>query len=211
MADTKISALSAVGTPAGTDEFAINQGGASKKIALSQIKGYVEPLFNVATAAQGPGFAADTLVTASRIVLPQAKMQAGVVYRCKMVFTKTAAGLATPIFNVRTGTAGSTADTSRLSYTGVAQTAVIDTAYLEIQATFRAVGASAVLASWLRFDHDLASTGFANATRGFQGQAVSGTFDSTTASMGIEVSVNGGTSAAWTLQQCFAELLNTLD
>jgi hypothetical protein len=29
--------------------------------------------------------------------------------------------------------------------------------------------------------------------------------------MGIEVSVNGGTSAAWTLQQCFAELLNTLD
>jgi len=37
MADTKISALSAVVTPAGADEFAINQGGSSKKITLSQI------------------------------------------------------------------------------------------------------------------------------------------------------------------------------
>jgi hypothetical protein len=37
MADTKISALTAVTTPASTDEFAVNQGGASKKITLAQI------------------------------------------------------------------------------------------------------------------------------------------------------------------------------
>ncbi len=37
MADTKISALTAVTTPAGTDEFAVNQGGASKKMTLAQI------------------------------------------------------------------------------------------------------------------------------------------------------------------------------
>lgn len=211
MADTKISALTAVTTPAGTDEFAVNQGGTSKKLTLSQINAYTDQLFSVATAAQGPGFSSDTYVTASRIVLPQARMQAGVVYRAKLVITKTGAGTATPVFTLRTGTAGSTTDTSRLAYTGVAQTAVVDTAYLEIQATFRVVGASAVLAAWLRFDHDLASTGFANATRGFQGQAVSSAFDSTTASMGIGLSINGGTSAAWTVQQCFAELLNTAD
>lgn len=35
MADTKISALSAVVTPATTDEFAVNQGGTSKKVTLS--------------------------------------------------------------------------------------------------------------------------------------------------------------------------------
>ena len=38
MADTKISALTAVATPAGTDEFGVNQGGTSKKETLDQIK-----------------------------------------------------------------------------------------------------------------------------------------------------------------------------
>ena len=38
MADTKISALTAVTTPASTDEFAVNQGGTSKKMTLSQVR-----------------------------------------------------------------------------------------------------------------------------------------------------------------------------
>lgn len=37
MADSKISALTAVTTPASTDEFAVNQGGTSKKVALSTL------------------------------------------------------------------------------------------------------------------------------------------------------------------------------
>ncbi|MES2210963.1 MAG: hypothetical protein V4515_12395 [Chloroflexota bacterium] len=41
MADTKISALTAVTTPAGTDEFAVNQSAASKKVTLDQIKTFV--------------------------------------------------------------------------------------------------------------------------------------------------------------------------
>ena len=40
MADTKVSALPAVSTPAGTDEFPVNQGGASKKMTLSQVVGF---------------------------------------------------------------------------------------------------------------------------------------------------------------------------
>lgn len=211
MADTKISALSAAGTLDGTEEFPINQGGSSKKVTLAAINSYTDQVFSVATAAQGAGFATDTYVTASRIVLPQARMQAGVTYRVRSVWTKTAAGLATPTFTVRTGTAGTTSDTSRLAYTGVAQTAAADVMFLEMQCTFRAVGASAILASWLSYTHDLATTGFANAQRSFQGQAVSSTFDSTTASMGIGFSVNGGTSAAWTMQQLYAELINLVD
>jgi len=39
MANTKISALPAVATPALTDQFAVNQGGASKKETLQQILG----------------------------------------------------------------------------------------------------------------------------------------------------------------------------
>jgi hypothetical protein len=41
MADTKISDLAAVATPAGADEFAVNQGGTSKKETLTQIAAYV--------------------------------------------------------------------------------------------------------------------------------------------------------------------------
>lgn len=42
MADVKISALPAVATPAGTDEFAVNQGGVTKKMTLSQLLGAAE-------------------------------------------------------------------------------------------------------------------------------------------------------------------------
>ena len=37
MADTKISALAAVTAPASTDEFAVNQGGTSKKVTLDTL------------------------------------------------------------------------------------------------------------------------------------------------------------------------------
>jgi len=40
MADTKISDLTAVTTPAGTDEFAVNQAGTSKKMTLNQIQSF---------------------------------------------------------------------------------------------------------------------------------------------------------------------------
>jgi hypothetical protein len=41
MADAKISQLPAVVTPAGTDEFAVNQAGTTKKVTLNQISGAV--------------------------------------------------------------------------------------------------------------------------------------------------------------------------
>lgn len=42
MADTKISALTAVTTPAGTDEIAVNQAGTSKKVTLAQLLAYLQ-------------------------------------------------------------------------------------------------------------------------------------------------------------------------
>ena len=43
MADTKVSALPAVTTPAGTDEFPVNQAGTSKKLTLAQVKAFASP------------------------------------------------------------------------------------------------------------------------------------------------------------------------
>ena len=43
MADTKISALTSVGSVVGTDEFAVNESGTSKKATVSQLATFVAP------------------------------------------------------------------------------------------------------------------------------------------------------------------------
>jgi hypothetical protein len=210
MADTKISALSAVSTLDGTEIFPVVQGGVTEKVTLSQINSYIDPIRQVLTTAQTLG-TGDTYVTDSRIVLPQAKMQAGVYYKANLVITKTGAGVAAPVFTMRSGTLGTTSDTSRFTYTGVAQTAIADTAFVEVQVVFKVVGINAQTSWWLRFTHDLATTGFANITRDFQNHAAPANWNSTTAGTGIGLSINAGAASAWTIQQCTAELLNLAD
>lgn len=67
MADTKISALTAVVTPAGTDEFAVNQSSTSKKETLAQIQTFVNnaPVFAAgsATASTKPKLTSGTVLT----------------------------------------------------------------------------------------------------------------------------------------------------
>jgi hypothetical protein len=60
MADTKVSALTAVTTPALTDEFPVNQGGTSKKVTLDQI---------ISLAKMIGGYNRLTLAGAGRFVL----------------------------------------------------------------------------------------------------------------------------------------------
>lgn len=67
MADTKISALTAVVTPAGTDEFPVNQAGTTKKTLLSQIKTFVSTALafaaGSASANSWPKFTSGTILT----------------------------------------------------------------------------------------------------------------------------------------------------
>ena len=65
MADTKISALAAVVNPAATDEFAVNQGGTSKKMTLAQ----VGPLITASGAAPATGVAHQGAAPSQTIVL----------------------------------------------------------------------------------------------------------------------------------------------
>lgn len=209
MADTKVSALTAVTTPVGTFEIPGNEGGASKKLTLAQVNAYCEPLCNAAVATQTPA-ATDTYVTGSGITVPTARLQAKTLYRCRVSVTKTAAGVVAPIFNLRYGTAGSTADTSRGALTLAAQTAVIDTGYFEVIAVFNTVGSgtSAVIRSHASCTHQLATTGLSIGGGG--ASAVSGGFDSTVAGSILGLSVTPGTSAAWTINTVIAELINLL-
>lgn len=67
MADAKVSALTAVVTPAGTDEIPVNQAGTSKKLTLAQVETYVltSPVFPAGSASAGswPLLTAGTLLT----------------------------------------------------------------------------------------------------------------------------------------------------
>jgi hypothetical protein len=57
VADTKISALTAVVTPASTDEFPVNQGGTSKRVTLATLISFFQNMVSggTATSAQNVG------------------------------------------------------------------------------------------------------------------------------------------------------------
>lgn len=165
-----------------------------------------QELYNQSVANQS-GFAVDTYLTGSNIAI--ARVKAGTRYRCLFNVVKTAAGIATPIINVRIGTAAAVADTSRGTLTFSAQTGVIDEGVFEVLVTFRTVGAgsAAVAQSLARLSHRLSITGLGVGVSEPE-IATSTGFDSTVSSLQIGLSVNGGASAAWTASLVQAELLN---
>jgi hypothetical protein len=166
-------------------------------------------VYNHSTAAQGAGFATDTYITGSSVAIPSGGLKIGTRYHLVFSVSKTGAGTATPIMSIRFGTNTSTADTARLTFTFNAGTAVIDTGEFEVTATFRAVGSgtTGVLQGAAQVVHSLSTTGLIN-TPGQVLQVTSSGFDTTVASSVIGASINGGTSAAWTVQLVQAELEN---
>jgi hypothetical protein len=186
----------------------------SKQLLRKHDDGSIDGLLsNQSVSTPGAGFASDTYLVGSSITVPNGFFRVGTRYRLRFDVVKTAAGTATPIFSVRIGTAGTTGDTAVLTFTFAAGTAAIDTGIVEIEVLFRTVGSgtSAVVVGWARIMHHLAATGITST--GAAGIAiipavVSSGFNSTVASSIIGVSVNGGTSAAWTISQVEAELIN---
>jgi len=174
------------------------------------VLGAAQPsLFNQSTADDATGFATDTYLVGSSISVP-ASLKIGSRYTLFVDAAKTGAGTAPPIFVVRFGTNGSTADTARLTFTFNASTANADVGAFIINTHFRSVGSgtSAVLVGTARVVKGLtATTGMVN-TVGQALQVTSGGFDSTVASSIIGASLNAGTSAVWTVRNVEAEIRN---
>ena len=164
--------------------------------------------YNASTTSQGAGFASDTYLTGSNILIPSIRPKVGTLYRCRFHVVKTGAGTATPIIQLRYGTNASTADTSICSFTFGAGTAAADTGMFEVLGLFRTVGSStnAVVAGLCTLTSNLTTTGLSNAVKAVQ--TTSSGFDSTTANTYLGVSVNGGASASWTVQVVHAILEN---
>lgn len=159
-------------------------------------------IVNASVAAQA-GFAANTYLDGSRLLLPTGLVRAGTSMYWVFDAVKTAASTAAPSIIIRVGTAGAIGDTARVTFTFSVQTAVIDRAIFEIWANFRSVGSgtAAVVAGIARLHHQLAATGFNTVQpAGLQTLAVtSGGFDSTPAGTYAGLSVLGNTAAAWTV------------
>lgn len=168
---------------------------------------------NAAIASQGAGFAADTYVTNSDLLLPSFGMQAKTRFAWKISASKSGAGTATPIYVVRIGAARTTADTARLTMTGPAQTAIADIGTLEIIVSVRNVGAAGILQGTAYWSHrgtaastTVSGTGFANDVTGHV-ETTGGAFDnSALGGLYVGLSINGGTSAAWTITQVHATM-----
>lgn len=133
----------------------------------------------------------------------------GRVYRWYFVLSKTA-GTAAPVLTVRTGTAGTTSDTSRVTFTWGVGTSATDRAEFFVECLLTAVGASAVIRPKAEFQNNLtnAATGFSGTTLIHNLQpADSGTFDCTTAGLLIGLSWNGGTAFSGAMEYLTAETL----
>jgi len=130
------------------------------------------------------------------------RLLAGCFFRWSWRSTKGAAGTAAPTYIIRYGTAGTTADTARLTLTGTAQTAAADSAKFLVEVNFRVIGASAVIQGSVWIDHFLATTGFTTTTQNHaMVEGTSAAFDSSPANSIIGLSVNPGASGAWVTNQ----------
>lgn len=146
---------------------------------------------NHATAQQ-TGFAADTYLTGSSILIPSFGMQVGQLYKWEVGIEKTAAGTGVITVNVRVGSNQTTADTSRAAPVNtVAQTATASANILFVSVFVRTVSATGVI---------IASMGFTGTQMGDGDRIVSATWDnSAVGGQYIGLSLNGNTLASYTI------------
>jgi hypothetical protein len=216
MADTKVSALAAASALTGAELVPVVQSATSKVATVDQIITAAggDEASNAATTTPGAGFATDTYLVGSACAIPDAKLKAGTIYRCRWRVSKTAAGTAAPTVTVRIGTLGTTADAARLTFTYAAGTAAADTGIFEVAVTFFTVGTGTTATvegtCELRKNTITAAGLVGQAVANISLEALSSGFDSTPSGSIIGISLNGGTSAAWTVQNVQSRLDNLI-
>ncbi len=149
---------------------------------------------------------AETYVTDSGLLVPSSGLQTRTLVRWWLSLSKTGAGLATPVWNIKLGTLGTTGDATRWTHTGVAQTGVAETGSYILTATIRNAGAAATIAGSLQCVRTggLAATGLSSVP---VAQVTSAAFDSSfAAGQIIGLSINPGAGSAWTITQCHVDM-----
>jgi hypothetical protein len=208
MADLALDTQSTPATPA-TGQAVLYVDSTSKKLSLKNDAGLVtsDTLMNFSTASQAPTASTRTYITGSALAVPTSKLQVGTMFRWKFNMTKTGAGSAASTFDIAVGTAGTTADTARVSFTKPAGTAVIDEGWVDIIATVRSIGATGVMVGEFIMVHNLAATGHA-VIPVVVVNTISAGFDMTVASLIVGVCITSGASDVITIQMVQSEASN---
>lgn len=208
MSDILLDVQSVAATPA-AGQLVLAANTTTKRIQTVDDAGFKRTMgyVNFSTAAQSPAASTRTYITGSNLVIPAGALQVGTCFRWTFNITKTAAGIATSTYDIAFGTAGSTLDTARVSFTKPAGTGVADEGRIVISAICRGpVGASGVVAGHFTLTHNLSATGHATIPC-VDVQVQSAAFD-ITAPTNIGVCITSGASDAITIQQCLAEIWN---
>ena len=211
MADIVLATQSASSTPS-SGNGAIFIDSTAEILCCKDDSGRVNAWsFNAAVTNQTVN-AADTYLTNSDLLIPSFGLQAKTTFMWRVSASKTAAGTAQPIYNIRVGSGRATTDTTRLTLTAPAQTAVLDIGTLIVMVTVRTVGGAGVIQGTAWWEHrgtaantTTSGTGFANDTTGHV-EATSGAIDMTAfAGLYAGLSANSGTLGVWTVTQVQAE------
>ncbi len=155
--------------------------------------------------AQTPAAATRTYITGSNLTFTANQIAVGTAFRWRFNMTKTAAGTATSTFDVCFGTAGTTADTARVSFTKPAGTADVDEGWVTIECVVKTHSASGVVSGEFIMVHNLAATGHAQipcVVVNTQSSAFA-----TTTPTNIGVCITSGASDDITINQVTAEAL----
>jgi hypothetical protein len=169
---------------------------------------------NSAVASQSPAAATDVYITSSDILIPSFSVQAKTQILWRLSVSKTAAGVVAPVYTIRIGTNKSIADTARLVLTGPVQTGVADIGTLNIIVTVRNISATVgVIQGTAWWDHrgtaasSTIGAGFANDGTGHVEGTSAGFANNALGASSIGLSINTGTSAAWTITQVQGEAI----
>lgn len=209
MADTKISALAAMDPMLDAAEFVVNDAGTSKKITGTVLKAWMgDAIQNQNTANQSIAAATTAYLAGSALAVPVGKLRIGTWFRWRFSVLKTAAGTAACTIGVRVGTAGTTADTSRIDFTTATGTAAVDTGIIVVDVICRGpLSASGIFAGTMQLTHDLDATGLQNkATRIHQ--LNSSAFDVTVANLIVGLSITTAASTVWNFEVLTSEAKN---
>jgi hypothetical protein len=179
---------------------------ASKTDAAAGSAGLGTIARNFSVAAQALAAATLTYITGSKLKVPTEGLKVGSKIRFRFSMTKTAAGTATSTFAIVFGTAGTTADTARVSFTKPAGTAAADEAFVVIEATVRDVSATGVVVGNFTLIHGLENTGHAIIPAVVL-LTTSAAFDNTVEDLYIGLVATTGAADAVTINQIESELI----
>lgn len=162
---------------------------------------------NYSVTAQAPAAEVRTYITGSNINFGAGGLQIGTMFRWVIDLTKTAAGTATSTFDICFGTAGTTADTARVSFTKPVGTAAVDCGRIVIEAIIRGpLSASGIVVGHFSMTHNLAATGHATIPT-VDVTTVSSAFNVLTPT-NVGVCITSGASDAVTIEMVTAQVEN---